>query len=113
VVVRLRGPASPKAIARLFVDFAKIHHPAWPNPARKAVYRAHLELLFFSTDGGRSDLLVFNKLAEAVRALGATAADCREVLFFAGELWGRFAAPATLDWGRSRWSSWSRGRVRP
>jgi hypothetical protein len=72
--------------------------PAWPNPALKGVYRPLLELLYFSTDGGRADLVVFNDLLEAVLALGVTGQAYSELVSYASELWGRFAAPATLDW---------------
>jgi hypothetical protein len=72
--------------------------PAWPNPEVRGVYRALLEILFVSTDGGRADLVVFNELLEATLALGAGATEYRELISFARELWGRFAAPLTLDW---------------
>jgi hypothetical protein len=72
--------------------------PTWPNPALKTVYRSLLEILYYSTDGGRSDLIVFSELAEAMLALGAVTTEYRELVSFARELWARFAAPATLDW---------------
>jgi hypothetical protein len=72
--------------------------PAWPNPMLKDVYRALLELLVYSTEGGRADLAVLNELIEAVLAVGTSPAEYRELLSFAGEVWNRFASPATLDW---------------
>jgi hypothetical protein len=64
----------------------------------KSVYLGLLEILFFSTDGGRSDLVVFNELAEAVLGVGTSAAEYRDLVSFASNIWNRFAAPTTLDW---------------
>jgi hypothetical protein len=72
--------------------------PAWPNPDLKSVYRALLELLYFSTDGGRADLLVFNELLEAALTLGVNAAEYIEFISYVNDLWGRLASAATLDW---------------
>lgn len=73
--------------------------PSWPNPALKAVYRHLIDLLFFSTEGGRADLVVFNELLDAALTLGAAgAAEYGELITYLSELWARFAAPATLDW---------------
>jgi hypothetical protein len=73
--------------------------PAWPNPALKAVYRHLIDLLFYSTEGGRADLVLWNDLLEAALTLGtANATEYRDLITYLSELWARFAAPATLDW---------------
>lgn len=72
---------------------------AWPNPTLRDVYRQLLDLLFFSTEGGRADLTVWNELFDAVLTLGvATPADYSELVTYLLELWSKFAAPVTLDW---------------
>ncbi len=72
---------------------------AWPNPALKAVYRHLLDLLFFSTEGGRADLVVWNELLDAALTLGTAAqGEYGEIVTYLKELWARFAAPVTLDW---------------
>lgn len=71
----------------------------WPNVGLGGVYRLLLEILYYSTEGGRADLIVFNDLLEALLGLGAgDAGHYGELCTFAGDLWGRQAAPATLDW---------------
>ncbi len=73
--------------------------PAWPNPALKAVYRHLIDLLFFSTEGGRADFVVWNEMLDAALTLGtASAAEYGDLITYLSELWTRFSAPATLDW---------------
>jgi hypothetical protein len=73
---------------------------AWPNPHFRRVYRALIDLLFFSTEGGRADLTVFSDLLDGVLVHGVGAAsDFVELVTFATELWTRVAAPTTVDWG--------------
>jgi hypothetical protein len=73
--------------------------PGWPNPALKTVYRHLIDLLFYSTEGGRADLVLWNELLDAALTLGtANSAEYGELITYLSELWARFAAPATLDW---------------
>jgi hypothetical protein len=74
--------------------------PSWPNPHFRGVYRSLIDLLFFSTEGGRADLTVFNDLLDGVLVHGIGAAsDYVELVTYATELWTRVAAPTTADWG--------------
>jgi hypothetical protein len=74
--------------------------PAWPNPHFQGVYRSLIDLLFFSTEGGRSDLTVFNDLIDGVLIHGIEATVAYdELVTYAAELWTRFAAPKNVDWG--------------
>ena len=71
----------------------------WPNAALRDVYRSLLDILFFSTDGGLSDLAVLNDLLEALLALGTgDAGPYRGLVEYVSQLWGTYASPATLDW---------------
>jgi len=73
--------------------------PGWPNTELGPNYRLLLDLLFYSTEGGRADLVVFNDLLDALLGLGTGGGDqYRELCSYAKDLWGRYAAPATLDW---------------
>jgi hypothetical protein len=73
--------------------------PAWPNPMLKGVYRSLLDLLFFSTEGGRADLVAWNDLLDAALMLGVEGeTSYRECITYMKELWARFGAPITLDW---------------
>jgi hypothetical protein len=72
---------------------------ASPHVEFGEVYRLLLDLLFYSTEGGRADLVVFNDLLEARLSLGVGGAEqYRELGSYARDLWARYAAPATLDW---------------
>ncbi len=71
---------------------------SWPNPRLAGAYRALMELLFYSTNGGRPDLVVFNDFLDALLTLGPTAAEYRDLASYCGQLWSRFAAPSTADW---------------
>jgi hypothetical protein len=71
---------------------------AWPNPRLTAVYQALLELLVYSTQGGRVDLIVFSELLEARLTLGVAKAEYHDLLSFCAHLWSQFAASATTDW---------------
>lgn len=63
------------------------------------VYPLLLDLLFYSTEGGRADLVVFNALLEARLELGLGGIEqYRELSSYTRDLWARYAAPATLDW---------------
>ena len=73
--------------------------PAWPNPLLKVIYRHLLDLLFFSTEGGRPDLVVWNELLDAALTLGiAGADDYGELVAYLKDLLTKFVAPTTLDW---------------
>jgi hypothetical protein len=95
-----RSQAAEYALRDCLPHLIRFFHKdqGWPNPALKTVYRQFLELLFYSTEGGKADLVVFNELLEALLTLGATSADYGEAVSFTRELWQRFAAPLTLDW---------------
>ena len=72
---------------------------AWPNPILRDLYRSLLDLLFYSTDGGRADLALFGELLAAILSLGAGgSAGYSELVSFAAHLWANYAAPATFDW---------------
>jgi hypothetical protein len=102
--VQLEGSRSQAAehvlrdcLPHLLTFFQK--DPSWPNPVLKAVYRRFLDLLFFSTEGGRADLVVWNELFNAALTLGVSRADAYgELVAYLKELWAKFGAPTTLDW---------------
>ena len=72
----------------------------WPNPELKEVYRLLLDILFFSTDGGLSDLTVLNDLIEVQLALGPADTDSyRTLVEYVAQLWNTYASPSHLDWG--------------
>ena len=71
----------------------------WPNPAFREIYRALLELLFYSTEGSQADLALFNQLVDVLLLLGAgDAASYREFVASGRDLWARLDSPLLLDW---------------
>src|SRR5271157_2959450 len=73
--------------------------PGWPNIEFSGIYGQFLDLLFFSTEGGRADLVVFNDLLDALLELGtAGAQQYHDLCSYSIDLWASHAAPTTLDW---------------
>ncbi|QDV37410.1 protein DpdD [Tautonia plasticadhaerens] len=73
--------------------------PQWPNPAFREIYAWLTELLYVSTEGGLTDLIVFNDLLEALLGLGTgDAGSYRGLVEYVDRLWDAYASPATLDW---------------
>jgi hypothetical protein len=71
----------------------------WPNYRFRGIYRSLIDLLIFSTEGGRADLTVFNDLLDGVLVHGVNEADYVELVYYCKDLWKRVAAPTTVDWG--------------
>lgn len=71
----------------------------WPNPAFRDVYRILFDRLYLSTEGSRSDLIVFSELLECLLSVGATETfEYSELIQCAADLCRRFTAPATFDY---------------
>lgn len=70
----------------------------WPNPAFREIYRTLFDRLYLSTEGSRSDLIVFSELLECLLSVGVTeTSEYRELIQCAADLCHRFTAPATFD----------------
>lgn len=97
----LRSPLAERALRdslpHLLAFFQR--DDKWPNPAFRDVYRTLFDRLYLSTEGSRSDLIVFSELLECLLSVGLTAAsEYYELIQCAADLCHRFTAPATFDY---------------
>lgn len=62
------------------------------------LYQLLLEILVISTEGGDSDLVLFNDLVIALLTLGLDAKKYTDIINCALDLWKRYESPKKVDW---------------